>query len=148
VIVKAEHLDQGPNTRLIVTNLAGEPQGLYDEVYCQRGDAENRIKEQQLGLFADRTSCHDFVANQFRVLLSVAAYLLVDHLRRHALAETELAQAQVDTIRLKLLKIGARVVSSVRRVVIHLAEGYPLKDLFGHILGRLRAAPAFSPASG
>jgi len=148
VIVKAEHLDQGPNSRFVVTNLTGGPQSLYDEVYCQRGDAENRIKEQQLGLFADRTSCHDFVANQFRVLLSAAAYLLLDSLRRHALVETELAQAQVDTIRLKLLKIGARVVCSVRRVVIHLAEGYPLKDLFIRVLGCLRALTAFSPASG
>jgi hypothetical protein len=148
VIVKAEHLEQGPNRRFVVTNLAGEPQGLYDEVYCQRGDAENRIKEQQLGLFADRTSCHDFVANQFRVLLSAAAYLLVDSLRRQALADTEWAQAQADTIRLKLLKIGARVVCSVRRVVIHLAEGYPLKDLFARILGRLRALPARFLASG
>ncbi len=148
VIVKAEHLDQGPNSRFVVTNLAGEPQPLYDEVYCQRGDAENRIKEQQLGLFADRTSCHDFVANQLRVLLSAAAYILLDHLRRHALAGTELAQAQVDTIRLKLLKIGARVVCSVRRVVIHLAEGYPLKDLFLRILSHLRALAPLSPAPG
>jgi hypothetical protein len=148
VIVKAEYLEDGPNTRFVVTNLAGAPQTLYDEVYCQRGEAENRIKEQQLGLFADRTSCHDFVANQFRVLLSAGAYLLLDRLRRHALAETELAHAQVDTIRLKLLKIGARVVSSVRRVVIHLAEGYPLQDLFARVLDRLRARPTFSPASG
>jgi hypothetical protein len=78
VIVKAEHLQQGENTRFVVTNLAGQPQNLYDELYCQRGEAENRIKEQQLGLFADRTSCHDFVANQFRVLLSAAAYILMD----------------------------------------------------------------------
>ena len=148
VIVKAEHLEQGPNRRFLVTNLAGEPQALYDELYCQRGDAENRIKEQQLGLFADRTSCHDFVANQFRVLLSAAAYILLDHLRRHALAGTELAHAQVDTIRLRLLKIGARVVCSVRRVVIHLAESYPLKDLFARILGRLRALAASPPPSG
>jgi len=148
VLVKAEHLELGPNTRFLVTNLAGEPQRLYDAVYCQRGDAENRIKEQQLGLFADRTSCHDFVANQFRVLLSAAAYLLLDTLRRQALADTELAHAQVDTIRLKLLKIGARVVSSVRRVVIHLAGGYPLKDLFARILDRLRALPTSSLASG
>ena len=148
VIVKAEHLDPGPNTRFLVTNLAGSPQGLYDEVYCQRGDAENRIKEQPLGLFADRTSCPDFVANQFRVLRSGAAYLLLDRLRRQALADTELAQAQVDTIRLKLRKIGARVVCSVRRIVIHLAQGYPLKDLFARILGRLLALPARSLASG
>lgn len=131
-----------------MTNLAGEPQDLYDVIYCARGDAENRIKEQQLGLFADRTSCHDFVANQFRVLLSAAAYILLDTLRRHTLADTEWAHAQVDTIRLKLLKIGARVVSSVRRVVIHLAGGYPLKDLFARILGRLLAVPTRSPDSG
>ena len=148
VLVKAEHLDEGPHTRFLVTNLTGAPQPLYEEVYGQRGNAENRIKEQQLGLFADRTSCHDFVANQFRVLLSAAAYLLVDSLRRQALGDTELAHAQVDTIRLKLLKIGARVVCSVRRVVIHLAEGYPLKDLFAHLLGRLRALPVRGPASG
>jgi hypothetical protein len=138
VIVKAEHLQQGANTRFVVTNLPGQPQELYDDVYCRRGEAENRIKEQQLGLFADRTSCHDFVANQFRVLLSAAAYILMDTLRREALADTELANAQVDTIRLKLLKIGARIVCSVRRVVLHLAGGYPLKELFACVLARLR----------
>jgi hypothetical protein len=138
VIVKAEHLIQGANTRFIVTNLDGEPQKLYDEIYCQRGEAENRIKEQQLGLFADRTSCHDFIANQFRVLLSAAAYILMDTLRREALVDTELANAQADTIRLKLLKIGGRIISSVRRIVLHLAGGYPLKELFAFILARLR----------
>jgi hypothetical protein len=148
VIVKAEHLEQGANTRFLVTNLAGEPQQLYDEVYCLRGEAENRIKEQQLGLFADRTSCHDFVANQFRVLLSAAAYVLVDTLRREGLVGTELANAQVGTIRLKLLKIGARVVSSVRRIVFHLAGGYPLKDLFARILGRLSELSVKSTAFG
>lgn len=115
---------------------------------CQRGDAENRIKEQQLRLFADRTSCHGFVANQFRVLLSAAAYLLLETLRRETLQETELAQAQVDTIRRKLLKIGARVVRSVRRVVIHMAEGYPLKELFTRILTRLHALPIRLAPSG
>ena len=148
VIVKAEYLDQGPNSRFVVTNRVGSPQELYDDLYCQRGDAENRIKEQQLGLFADRTSCHDFVANQFRVLLSAAAYLLLDSLRQQTLSGTELAHAQVDTIRLKLLKIGARVVCSVRRIVIHLAEGYPLQDLFARLLGHLRALPAPLLASG
>ena len=138
VIVKAEHLGQGENTRFIVTNLAGQSQHLYDDVYCQRGDMENRIKEQQLGLFADRTSCHDFVANQFRVLLSAAAYILMDTLRREGLADTELASAQVGTIRLKLLKIGARIVCSVRRIMLHLAGGYPYKDIFVHVLARLR----------
>jgi hypothetical protein len=138
VIVKAEHLTQGANTRFIVTNLEGRPQKLYDYIYCQRGEAENRIKEQQLGLFADRTSCHDFVANQFRVLLSAAAYILMDTLRREALVDTELASAQVDTIRLKLLKIGGRIVCSVRRIMLHLSGGYPLKNLFSFILARLR----------
>ena len=138
VIVKAEHLRQEENTRFVVTNLAGDTQELYDNLYCQRGEMENRIKEQQLGLFADRTSCHDFVANQFRVLLSAAAYILIETLRREALVDTELANAQVDTIRNKILKIGARVVCSVRRIVLHLAGGYPLKELFACILARLR----------
>jgi len=138
VIVKAEHLRQGENTRFIVTNLAGQSQQLYDDVYCQRGDMENRIKEQQLGFFADRTGCHDFVANQFRVLLSAAAYILMDTLRREALADTELANAQVGTIRLKLLKIGARIVCSVRRIMLHFAVGYPYKDIFEHLLSRLK----------
>jgi hypothetical protein len=137
VIVKAEHLPKGANTRFIVTNLEGKPQQLYDELYCKRGDAENRIKEQQLCLFSDRTSCHDFVANQFRVLMSAAAYILTDTLRREALAGTELANAQVDTIRLKLFKIGARIVCSVRRIVLHLAGSYPFKDIFAHALSQL-----------
>lgn len=148
VIVKAEHLAQGANSRFVVTNLVGRPQQLYDEVYCQRGEAENRIKEQQLGLFSDRTSCHDFVANQFRVLLSAAAYVLLEALRRKGLVETELANAQVGTIRLKLLKIGARVVCSVRRVVLHLAGGYPLKDLFAGVLARLSELSVKSLAFG
>lgn len=148
VIVKAEHLQQGANSRFVVTNLEGEPQKLYDELYCQRGDAENRIKEQQLYLFADRTSCHDFVANQFRVLLSAASYILMDTLRREGLADTELAHAQVGTIRLKLLKIGARVVHSVRRIVIHLAGGYPFKDIFIHILERFSALSKLFFSSG
>lgn len=148
VIVKAEHLVQGVNSRFVVTNLGGEPQKLYDELYCQRGEAENRIKEQQLGLFADRTSCHDFVANQFRVLLSAAAYILMDTLRREGLAGTELANAQVGTIRNKILKIGARVVCSVRRIVLHLAGGYPFKNLIIGILARLSALSMTSFAFG
>ena len=138
VIVKAEHLSQGPNTRFVVTNLSGDPQELYDDLYCQRGDMENRIKEQQLYLFADRTSCHDFLANQFRLLLSSAAYVLMETLRRVGLAETELAHAQVSTIRLKLLKIGARIRCSVRRIVLHFASGYPFQNLFLQIVDRLR----------
>lgn len=148
VIAKAEYSDHGENPRFIVTSLPGDPQTLYDEVYCQRGDMENRIKEQQLGLFADRTSCHAFLANQFRVLLSGAAYVLVETLRRVGLAGTELAAAQTSTIRLKLLKIGGRIVRSARRLVIHLASGYPWQRTFETILRRLqtwRALPLPSP---
>ena len=142
VIVKAELTAQGPNPRFVVTNLPGDPQTLYDGLYCQRGDMENRIKEQQLALFADRTSCHKFLANQFRLLLSAAAYVLMEALRRLGLAGTELGKAQAGTIRLKLLKIGARITWSVRRIVLHLASGYPLKALFARILTRLRGLPA------
>jgi hypothetical protein len=138
IIVKAEHSEPGPNPRFLVTNLPGDPMELYDEVYCQRGEMENRIKEQQLGLFADRTSCHRWYANQFRVLLSAAAYLLMQRLRATALVQTELARAQVSTIRLKLLKVAARVEVSVRRVVFHLASSFPLQALFRLVHQRLQ----------
>lgn len=142
VIVKAERLAQGPNVRFVVTNLSDRaPTDIYDGLYTARGDMENRIKEQQLGLFADRTSCHAFLANQFRLLLSSAAYVLVETLRRTALAGTELAEAQVDTIRLKLFKVAARVVVSVRRVVLRLSSSYPLQDLWRSLLPRLRLIP-------
>ena len=139
VIVKAEHTAQGPNPRFLVVNVPGDPRELYEEVYCQRGEMENRIKEQQLDLFAGRTSCHRFLANQFRLLLSAAAYVLVQALRRTALSGTGLARAQAGTIRLRLLKVAARVVVSARRVVFHLASGYPLKELFGSVLERITA---------
>jgi hypothetical protein len=103
---------------------------------------ENRIKEQQLDLFADRTSCHRFLANQFRLLLSSAAYVLVQALRRTALAGTELARAQVGTIRLKLFKVAARVVVTARRVVFHLATSYPYREVFGSVYERLTGRPA------
>ncbi|MCZ2340753.1 MAG: transposase [Bacteroidales bacterium] len=145
VIVKAEHLS-GPrggkaNPRFVVTNLAGDARTLYEDVYCQRGEMENRIKEQQLGLFADRTSCHRYVANQFRVLLAAVSYVLVDHIRRTALVGTELSHAQVSTLRLRLFRVGGLVVTSVRRVVVRLSSGYPWAGLFAHaaaILGRAR----------
>jgi len=137
VIVKAEHLDQGPNTRFVVTNLDDAPEKIYDGWYTPRGEMENRIKEQQLGLFADRTSCHKFVANQFRVLLASAAYVLLEHLRREGLKDTELARAQVTTIRCKLLKIAARITTSGRRIVLHLSSGYPYQELFARIAARL-----------
>lgn len=139
IIVKAEHTAQGPNPRFLVVNVPGDPRELYEDVYCRRGDMENRIKEQQLDLFAGRTSCHRFLANQFRLLLSAAAYVLVQALRRTALAGTGWARAQVGTIRLRLLKVAARVVVSARRVVFHLASSYPLKELFGSVLGRITA---------
>lgn len=147
VIVKAEHLPEGPNARFVVTNLTTPTPGeLYDTLYTARGDMENRIKEQQLALFADRTSCHAFLANQFRVLLSAAAYVLVETLRRTALQGTELEQAQAGTIRLKLFKIAARVITSVRRVVLHFSSAYPLADLFARVLARLRAPYLLQPA--
>ena len=137
VIVKAEYLDRGPNARFLVTNLAESPQQMYDGRYTARGDMENRIKEQQLELFADRTSCHRFRSNQFRLLLTSAAYVLIAQLRRMALTGTELAQAQTGTIRLKLFKVAARVVISVRRVVLHLCSTYPYMHLFHRIVARL-----------
>lgn len=146
VLLKAEQTSKGPNPRFVVTNLPGAPQELYDTVYCARGEMENRIKEQQLMLFADRTSCHKFVANQLRLLLSAAAYVLVEAVRRLALAGTEMAQAQVNTIRLRLFKIAGLVQVSVRRVLVRLASGFPLRALFGQALQRLQAVPA--PASG
>jgi len=120
-----------------VTNLPGSPEQLYDEFYCQRGDMENRIKEQQLWLFEDRTSSHDFMANQFRLILSSAAYILIDSLRRLGLEGTELSRAQSGTIRDKLLKIGTRVTVSVRRIVFHYSTGYPYQNLFRRIIDRL-----------
>jgi hypothetical protein len=141
VIVKAEHTAQGPNPRFLVVNVPGDPQELYEDVYCQRGDMENRIKEQQLDLFADRTSCHRFLANQFRLLLSAAAYVLVQALRRTALPATDLAKAQIGTIRLKLLKVAARVLVTARRVVFHLASSYPFRSQFQAVFeGVLRMA--------
>lgn len=142
VIVKAEHTDKGSNPRFVVTSREGDPQQLYDDLYCARGEMENRIKEQQLGLFADRTSCSDFVANQFRLLLSSFTYVMIEHLRRVALTDTPLANAQVSTIRTKLLKIGALVKVSVRRLVLHFSAGFPLADLFRQIVTRLTISPA------
>ena len=133
VILKAEQTHQGSNPRFVVTNLEGEAQTLYDEVYCARGEMENRIKEQQLGLFSDRTSCHDWWANQFRLLLSSCAYVLVETVRRLSLAGTELARAQVGTIRLKLLKIGAVVLRNTRRVRLLLSSSYPYQHIFAQV---------------
>ncbi len=115
IIVKIKHLEKGSNPRFIVTNLEGTASDLYDDVYCARGEMENRIKEQQLDLFADRTSCHSWWANQFRLLLSSLAYILLEQIRVN-LVGTELAWAQAGTIRLKLLKIGAVILRNSRRI--------------------------------
>lgn len=144
VIGKAEHLAKGANPRFIVTSLSREEwsaQALYEELYCARGEMENRIKEQQLCLFADRTSTHRLASNQLRLWLSSVAYMLLNELRRLGLAGTELARARCDTIRIKLLKIGGQVRVTVRRVWIHWASSYPYAALFTQILRQLRAGP-------
>lgn len=141
VIMKAERLEAGPNRRFVVTSLTDSPQSLYDNQYTPRGDMENRIKEQQLMLFADRTSCQDFLANQFRLLLSSFAYVLVHALRRLYLVGTDLATAQVNRIRLTLLKLAARVTVSVRRIVFHLASSYPYQTLFRNVAATLLPPP-------
>ena len=143
VVAKAEHLRKGANPRFVVTSLLKEEvkaKRLYEKIYCARGDMENRIKEQQLYLFADRTSSATMRANQLRLWFSSVAYVLMNELRQVALKGTELARAQCHTIRLKLLKIGARVTVSVRRVVIHMAGGYPYQRLFHTAVARIQTA--------
>ena len=137
IIVKAEHTHKGSNPRFLVTNLSEDPQTLYDDVYCARGEMENRIKEQQLGLFADRTSCHEWWANQFRLLLSSAAYVLVEAIRRIGLKQTILEKAQVSTIRLKLFKIGAVIIRNTRRIKFLLSSAYPNQALFFQVAEKL-----------
>ena len=125
------------------TNLERErfaAQELYEEVYCARGDMENRIKEQQLYLFSDRTSSATMQANQLRLYFSSLAYVLLSELRRQALRGTQFAKAQCNTIRLKLLKIGAHVRISVRRIYLSFASGYPYQETFYQILGNLKKA--------
>lgn len=137
VIAKIEHTDKGSNPRYVVTNLAGEAQTLYEKLYCARGDMENRIKEQQLDLFADRTSCQRWWPNQFRLLLSSLAYTLLEAIRRLALKGTELAHAYVGTLRLKLLKIGAVILKNTRRIRFLLSSTYPYQPLFFHVAAKL-----------
>ncbi len=139
VIVKAEHSAKGSNPRYVVTSLHGDARQLYEEVYCARGDMENRIKEQQLGLFADRTSCHAWWPNQLRLLLSTLAYVLLDGLRRLALAGTEWARKQATTLRAGLLKIGAVVTRNTRRVRVHLSGAWPWREIFALAHARLRS---------
>jgi len=143
VIAKAEHLEKGSNPRFVVTSLSPEvweARALYEELYCARGEMENRIKE-QLSLFADRTSTAWLRSNQVRLYFSSVAYLLMEALRRLGLAGTELARAQCDTLRWKLLKIGAQIRVTVRKVWISLAEGYAYAGLFAQVWTQLRALP-------
>jgi hypothetical protein len=143
VIAKAEHLDKGSNPRFVVTSLSPEQmaaQELYEKGYCARGECpENRIKEQQLDLFADRTSTGKMWSNQLRLYFSSMAYVLLQTLRRLALAGTELEKAQCGTIRRKLLKIGAQIRVTVRKVWVSLASGYPYAALFTRVLATLQA---------
>ena len=148
VIGKAEHLSKGSNPRFVVTSLSSRrasAQVLYEELYCARGDMENRIKEQQLGLFADRTSSTLFRTNHLRLYFSSLAYVLMHGLRRLGLQGTQFARAQCTTIRLKLFKIAARLRLTVRKVWLSFAEGYPYVSDFAQILAQLRCHPAWAP---
>ena len=135
MVAKAEHIDGKENPRFVVTSLTSgdwEARTLYEELYCARGDMENRIKE-QFSLFADRVSAETMRANQLRLYLSATAYILVSGLRRLGLKATELAQAQVSTIRTKLLRIGAQIRVTVRKVWVSMASSYPWQDLYQQV---------------
>lgn len=142
VVGKAEHLAKGANPRFVVTSLSQQQydaRSLYEDVYCQRGEMENRIKEQQLMLFADRTSAEDMRANQIRLYFSSIAYVLLSAMRRTGLAGTPLERAQCSTIRLKLLKIGAVVRVTVRKVWVSFSESYPYREQFLKVLANIRS---------
>ena len=151
VIAKAEHLDKGANPRFIATNLPEDyampgalpatPKAVYEGLYCARGDMENRIKENQLDLFADRTSAHTMRANQLRLWFSSFAYALLSAMRRHALQQTRMAKSTCGSIRIKLLKIGAQVKIAVRRFYIRLASACPYHDVFAQALRAIQAMP-------
>ena len=143
VVAKAEHIDGKENPRFVVTSLRAEEwalQALYEELYCARGEMENRIKE-QFSLFAERVSSETMRANQMRMYFSAMAYVLVCGLRRLGLQGTELEKAQASTIRTRLLKIGAQVRVSVRRVYLAMAASYPWASLFAQVHAQLRAKP-------
>jgi hypothetical protein len=145
VIIKAEvvrHPGRDPknNPRFVVTNLTGAPRTVYEQVYCQRGDMENRLKELHHGLEMDRTSCSRFLANQFRVLLTLAAYILFQELQRHA-RRTACADAQVTTLRERLIKLAVWVERSVRRIVLHLPATCPWLPTWRHLARAVGARP-------
>jgi len=144
VVGKAEYLCKGANPRFVVTSFTPTEyaaQELYEKMYCARGDMENRIKEQQLMLFADRTSTQKMHSNQIRLYFSSVAYVLIQALRRLGLAGTEMAKAQCDTIRLKLLKIGAQIRITVRKVWLSFAESYPFRKIFNQTLANISKIP-------
>jgi DDE family transposase len=144
VVAKAEHLKKGSNPRFVVTSLPPKwfpAEIVYETIYCARGEMENRIKEQQLGLYADRTSTGTMRGNQLRLYFSSIAYILMHDLRRLALKGTELEKAQCPSIRLKVLKIGAQVHVTVRRVWIRMAAGYPYKEAFQQAFDNLQQIP-------
>ncbi|MCC6867387.1 MAG: IS1380 family transposase [Burkholderiales bacterium] len=140
VIARIEHSAQGTNPRFIVTSLPEAPQVAYEWLYCARGEMENRIKECQLGLFADRTSCHLWWPNQFRLLLASLAYVLLERLRNVGLTGTEWARAQMGTLRCKLLKVGAVIVRNTRRIRFFISSAFPYRDIF--LLVARRFAPS------
>ncbi len=139
IIGKAEFSEYGENPRFIITTLDGEAKELYEERYCSRGNMENRIKEQKLGLYSDRTSAHEWWTNQLRILLAAFAYILFEQMRNKALKGTKLAKAQVDTIRLKLLKIGAVIKRNTRSIRFSLSSSCTCQNLFW------RVAETFAP---
>jgi len=149
VVGKAEHLDKGANPRFVVTSLSAEQfdaRTLYETEYCARGEMENRIKEQQRFLFADRTSASTMRANQLRLWFSSVAYTLLQALRRLGLQDTPLAQAQCDTIRLRLLKIGAQIRVTVRKIWVAFAEGCPYEAMFRQVYQNVLATrPTWMP---
>ena len=137
-VVRLEGRLPKDNARFVITNLSDPPQALYEDVYCQRGDVENRIKELHHGLEIDRTSCTRFLANQFRVLMTAAAFVLMQALRTHATG-TSCARAQVTTLRERLIKLGVRVEQSVRRIVLHFPAAFPFKSDWFHLARALSA---------
>ena len=142
VVAKAEVLTGKDTPRFVVTSLSAEEvdkRALYEDVSCARGDLENRIKSQQLGMFADRTSSHTMRATQLRVWFSSLAYVLINELRAVSLRGITLARAQVWTIRVRLLKVGALVRQSVRRLVVSLSSAFPLKDTWKMSLANVQA---------
>ncbi len=144
VIARIEHGPRGANPRFVVTDLAGDGRALYEGLCCARGEMENRVREQQLQLFADRTSCHRWWPDQFRLLLASLAHTLLDAIRRLGLQGTRMVRAQCATIRLRLLKIGAVIVRNTRRVRFHLSSACPEQDFFRLVAARLK--PGWRPA--